>query len=278
MSTRILFIASIAAALLSGCATNPYTTFYRDNTKAWPSRAVERLSPPYTGEPRIITTSNHRSDSDRLLADNYAPIGFASFNGRLGTIQEVREQARRVGAEVVICIADFSHTEEGVAAVPMFQPGGVATTSTTGSFNANSYPGSGGLYGNYNGTTTTKLPDTFSTTYVPYSRPVYSQAAEFWRKQKQGVLGAIFTPLPDETRKTLNRNTGAYVRIVVNESPAFRANILQGDIITHIGNEPSDTVEDLIAMLQRLAGQKVLVRVLRDGQPKEVEIRLNPPN
>ena len=65
----------------------------------------------------------------------------------------------------------------------------------------------------------------------------------------------------------LRRNTGAYVRVVYLNTPAFAANLIMGDIIIRVNG--TDIVSS--AVLQRVLdtivrGQSVQVTVLRDGR------------
>lgn len=260
---------------MTGCKTNPYTQFYQSYTNQWPVVMQQGLL-PVSGEPRIIASSNMREDARRLEEQGYAAIGAAGFRGGLVGQQQLVWQAKNVGAEVVLYTSQFSHTESGVAPVLSYQPGQTYTTQTYGTANANAY-GSGGYaygYGTYSGTSTTTTPGTLSTEYVPYSREVYDHGAVFWRRMKPGIFGARLAPIPETMRSTLQRNTGVLVDIVQIDTPAFRANILDGDVIIQIADKPVETVQQFIGLLPSYVGQKVSVKVIRGGQTLDIEVHL----
>jgi S1-C subfamily serine protease len=82
-------------------------------------------------------------------------------------------------------------------------------------------------------------------------------------------------PLPPEIRQQLEQNTGVFVLIVVNGSPAFNANILEGDAILKVDGEDVESVPDFMEKYKRLAGQKVDVEIWRNGQFKTNTVQLN---
>ena len=151
-------------------------------------------------------------------------------------------------------------------------------TTTTGTANANVYGSGGSAYGkaSYQGQSTTTTAG--QTIFVPEQRTLekYDHAASFWRKLKPFVFGGYLEPLPVEVRRRLGRNTGVVVGIVVEDSPAFVANILQGDIITDFDGEPVVSVADFQTKMERAAGKRVLVKVIRDNQTLEIPVELNP--
>ena len=271
MRASILLAALLGVSFLTGCATNPYARFYQNYTNQWPVAVQQRLL-PHSGEPRIIATSDFRTDGRHLQEQGYVPIGIAAFSGGLVGQQQLMWQAKAVSADIVLYSTQFSHTEAGVMALPLYQAGQTYTTQTYGT--ANAYGSGGYAYGNYSGTSTTTTPGTFSTQYVPYSRQVYEQGALFWRRMKPGIFGARLAPIPDAMRSTLQRNTGVLVDIVMLDSPAFRANILEGDVIIQFADKPVETVQQFIDLLPSYVGQKVPVRVIRGSQTLDIDVQL----
>jgi hypothetical protein len=271
----LLLLAALGVTFLTGCKTNPYTQFYQSYTNQWPAAMQARLL-PVSGAPRIVASSNMREDSHKLQEQGFVAIGFAGFRGGLVGQQQLVWQAKNVGAEVVLNSSQYSHTESGVAPVLSYQPGQTYTTQTYGTANANAY-GSGGYaygYGTYSGTSTTTTPGTLSTQYVPYSRQVYDQGALFWRRVKPGIFGALLAPIPEAMRSTLQRNTGVFISVVQLDTPAFRANILDGDVVIQIADRPVESVQQFLDLLPSYVGQKVTVKVIRGGQTLDVQVQL----
>lgn len=73
----------------------------------------------------------------------------------------------------------------------------------------------------------------------------------------------------------LGVNKGVYVAQVFAESPAAKAGIQVGDIIVAIDGKTIDNYETLKNLLDTMkVGQKVAIRVIRNGKPVELELVL----
>lgn len=278
MKTNILIIPCIlmGASFLTGCATNPFAQYYQTYTNQWPVAVQQRLLPT-AANPQIVNVApaNTREEARRLLERNMICVGFSSFHGGAAKQQQLVEQAKRVGADVVLFVSQYSHTEQGVRPVLNYHPGETYTTTEHGTANANIYGSGGYAYGSgtYSGYSTTTSSGTFDTQYVPYQMRVYDYGASL-RRVKPGIFGARVLPIPEAMRSTLQRNTGALVDVVMLDSPAFRANILRGDIIIQIADKPIAMPKDFISALPSYAGQKVTVRVMRGSQTLDIDVQL----
>jgi serine protease Do len=272
------FQAILLLALLTGCA-NPYAKFYEDLTKTWPrERQLRLLAPTNQPELRAAAPPRHEDEFRQLAERNYVPIGLAQFQGGKPTRKNLLAQAHKVGADVVVYSSYLSHTEKGVERVSTYQPGQTYTTTTYGTANASAY-GSGYNafgYGNYSGYTTTTSSGTVRTDFVPYERQVYSHNALFWRRVKPGIFGASFKPIPETLRNALQRNTGAYIFVITQESPAFFANFLSGDLLIQIADDPVTNPEKCLAILKKHAGKKVVIKIIRNNSERKIEVQLNP--
>ena len=81
--------------------------------------------------------------------------------------------------------------------------------------------------------------------------------------------------LNQDLRATLQRNSGVLVGVVINDSPAFRANILEGDIIIKFAGEDVSSPQEYHDKMIGLAGQRVDVEIWRNGETKIIPIQLN---
>lgn len=158
-----------------------------------------------------------------------------------------------------------------------YNPGTISTTSSSGTANASAYGTGGSAYGSatYTGTSTTTSPGTFSTTMMPITINRYEYDATFWRKGRPSIFGVHPQALPDEMRKSLQRNTGALVKLVIDDSPAFRANVLAGDVVIALDDIPILSPQQLLDLLPRYAGKRTVVTVLRDRVERRIEVQLN---
>jgi serine protease Do len=90
-------------------------------------------------------------------------------------------------------------------------------------------------------------------------------------------LGIGFQPItPDiATAYTLPVQWGAYVTSVVANSPASKASLQQGDIITSIGGVPLDAAHSYINILFTFKpGDQVTVEFVRNGQKQQTQVIL----
>jgi hypothetical protein len=251
----------IIAFFLNGCASNPFSNFYTDATIGIsPEQIQNRLEPP-SGNTQIYSGGDPQRDSLTEYEQDYVLIGYSSFVGAVRvTKQELLDQAKKVGADVVIFYSQYSHTETGIAPVPTYNSG---TTSTTN------------YYGAYSGSAVTTTTGSFGVGYVPYQASVYNYGATYWRKGKPTVLGALPSALPDDLRTKLQRNTGVLVLAVVNDSPAFKANIIQGDVIIKIGDTDVTSISDYPSIILSYKGKDVPVTYIRGEKENTIDVQMN---
>ncbi|MEZ5507208.1 MAG: PDZ domain-containing protein, partial [Gammaproteobacteria bacterium] len=79
----------------------------------------------------------------------------------------------------------------------------------------------------------------------------------------------------NEERNSLQTNSGVYITIVVNETPAFYSDILVGDIIVKIDGNPihgSQAASDIFGTKQ---GQEIVLSIYRNGQILEKKVKLD---
>jgi len=257
--STLLFVA-----VLAGCA-NPYAKFYHglENGQSIPGY----ISP--TQPLQIYSSNDFSKDIQGLQAKGFVVIGSAAFQGASNqdTERPLREQAAKVGAQVVLVSSKYSHTVSG--AIPITTP---TTSMAYTSGTATAY-GSGGVVNAYGNSTTTMYGQ--QTSMVPYSIDRSEFGAVFMAKVK-GRLGVIVTPLDDATRKRLETNQGVLVRIVVEGSPAYLADVLPGDVILQIGSDTVQSPEYFTkTLLVKYQGQATTLKLDRNGKSVEKNVTLN---
>lgn len=269
-------VAIIPLAFLSGCRSNAFTEYYQPNKSAPDPTIFE----PHSARAEIYTTNNPQADARNLAEKGYVFVGVSSFEGTINvTNNMILDQAEKVRADVVLYRSNFLRSEQGVQAIPQYNPGQVITTNSSGTVNASANGSGGYAYGtgSYYGTATTTTPGTFSTQYVPTTLNRYSHEAGFFRKAKMGILGVQFANLPEDIRRSLERNTGVQIGLIVIDGPAYRANMFSGDIIIRIAGEDVLSVTDFPEKLRKYANTKVTMTIIRAGKEREIEVQLNPP-
>jgi C-terminal processing protease CtpA/Prc len=235
--TLVLLVVS-----LTGCATNGFEKFYTSTPGSETVRSNPAFEKP-TGELKVfIYSADPKHDNEIANEAGYVMIGSSSFYGpqKIMTKEQLREQAKNVGASMVIIQSKYKDTTSGAIPVAF----------------ANQYSA--------------------TATAIPYQVSRNDTVATFWvhRDVSQMHLGAFYGPLPDDLRAKLQRNTGLVVRAVVSGSPAFNANVLRGDIILKISGEDVIDGPSFQKQIERMAGQTVSLDILRGDAPKTILVPL----
>lgn len=263
-------LAAITATLALGACASGYAEFYKPVPGATPEAiAAVRVAPP--GEPvvdRVSTSGDTGALVDAYAKRGYVLIGSASFNsGKRQSEAGAIEQARKVGADLVV-IMDPRYTGSTTSAMPITSP---TSTTSYSSGTATAYGPGGTVTAFGSGTTTTYGT---KTTYVPFTVHRSDYGAGFFIKQRWG-LGVVGRDLNDAERQELQSNKGYVVRLVVDGTPAYMADILPGDIITAVNGEAVAGREHGSSLLRDRAGQKVKLSIYRRGQKLDKDVQLN---
>lgn len=257
MKSHARLTCVLVVLALAGCA-NPYSQFYRGTPDA-------RVLPSFvaSAQPlRIYSTDDFQRDRLVLMRKGYVQFGASSFQGADGHVTEgqLRKQAETVGAQVVLFSSKYSHTVSG--AVPLTLPN---TTTSYSQGQATAY-GPNGTVNAYGSGTTTTYGST--TTMMPISVSRSDFGAGYFVKTKQHI-GLFTEDLADEARRKLGTNAGVHVLTVVEDTSAFRADILPGDFVMAIDDEPVYSASDYLAKVGKAAGKTVRLRINRDGVVSE---------
>lgn len=264
----------ISVLSLAGCAGNGYKNFYKPFADAKKIPNVQLLGENET--PTIYSSNDLSRDSKIARSRLYIPIGVSSFNGEMASQSDVVDHARSIGASLVLVNSKFTETRE--ITTPLFIPNHQTTTysgTTNGTIK--------GAYGNTNyNSDTNGSATTYGTTVVPITKyqQRFTQQAVFFVKfiGKKPRFGVQLVDLTPELRTKYQRNTGALVEIVTEETPAFEANILPDDIIIEFNGAAVISPKQFIELLQSfdINGGNCAVKVLRDGGEKSIILQIKP--
>jgi S1-C subfamily serine protease len=92
---------------------------------------------------------------------------------------------------------------------------------------------------------------------------------------KRGYLGILSQPvrLPDGGRLGLTQKGGLLVVGVEDGSPADRGGLMVGDIVATLDGQPAEDTDDLLVLLSGdRVGRSVPVKVVRGGEPQEMNV------
>jgi len=262
----------LICGLLGGCESG-FEKFYT------PANPPPSSILPAPATPEVYAHSTDlNADAKRLREQGYMLIGTSSFYGpaNRSNAKQAEAEGKKVGAALVLVRSEHMDTLTGVVPFTTTGPPQVATINTSGT--ANAYGSGAYATGTYNSNSTVTMPGTTTTNYLPYSIPRNTFFASYWAKgdPTKMRLGAYWVPLSDEMRHRLQRNTGVLINVIVVGTPAFRANILEGDVVVKINNEDVVDAAGFREQLTRYAGQTVQLSVIRGDQNKTVAVTLTP--
>jgi len=274
------FYAVALALFLTGCETTNFVSqFYTDYTAGVPKDVINARVLPYSGNTIIRSSSNPKADGTEMIRNNYVKIGESGFTGTNITLtnEMILEQARKVNADVALYYSGYVGSEQGTRPVLNYNPGQTSTTTSYGNVNANAYGTGGYAYGsaNYTGTSTTNTMGTLSVSHVPATLHRYQYAVAFYRKGTPAIFGALTANLSDELRKKYGRNTGAVISTVMYNTPAFKAEFFEGDVIIAMNGQDVSSMESYGEKLIQFAGQDCVFTVLRDKERLTIPVKLN---
>ncbi|AOF85796.1 PDZ domain protein [Hydrogenophaga sp. RAC07] len=250
---------AVCVASLSGCATG-YKDFYKPVAGATPERvASTRVAPP-PAVPVVerIASSDMQAVADQYTKRGYGLIGTSVFNsGRRETEDAAIQQGAEVKADLVV-ILNPRFTGSVTTAMPITVP---KTTTSYSSGTATAFGPRGPVTAYGSGTTTTYGT---STTFVPVTVNRMDFGAAYFVKRKWS-FGLEPRELTDQERQALQSNRGVAVRLIVDGTPAFDADILVGDLLTEIDGVPLTGVASLGPLLQERDGKRISVTLVRNG-------------
>ena len=234
-------LLAVLTITLSACAANPFTEFYRGTSDA-------RKLPSYVsvpGDVKIYSTDNFERDVQELTRKSYSVVGRSSFSAASNnaTDSQLREQARKIGAQIVLVRPGYTRTTYG--ALPLSSPQATATS----------------------GSKDLLMPSA--------AMPSSDLAAAFLVKLFPRV-GLSPGALDDATRRRLKRNGGILVLEVVEGSPAFNADVRPGDVLLALELERIQFVDQYLRLLNQYQGTTVTFTFDRNGTLMEKQIPIRP--
>ena len=254
---------------LTACVNN-YSKFYTAQPHA-AEIVASKYTEKTTKDPMFIGISEANANATflDLRRHGYVLIGVSSFYAPAAKTSndQAIEQAKKIGAAVVTVGMKYHDTLSGTNQFML--PGAPVTSTVNTTGNINGY--------NYNANSTVTTPGEPTTINVPYRVDRNDFWAGYWVHQATDKFkfGAQMADLPAPIVQKLHRNTGVYVAIVVAGTPAFTANILDGDVITKInGQDVVDRASFRDKQLAQFSGQTVTLDIIRGDENLSLKVPL----
>lgn len=249
-----LVTLTVLMALASGC-TNRYAEHY---VGLLDGKTIEETGflDVARDEPRLYRSDDLNADAVNVAEDGYWPIGYASFLAAAGSgsRDDALEQARSVGAEIVLLQSEYLTTEIDLRPVTVphyhtFRSKGESVTTTS-----------------------------YSTEWVPYSVDRHTFEGLFFAPIRRDMRpsGILAMDVPREVAREIGQYQGAWVYAVMKDSPARAANVMAGDVVVEIDGQSVDGPDDFNRRISRVVGGgggTATLTIVRDGQRRPIPVR-----
>jgi len=268
-TNRTRWVTLMVLGLLAAGCGNPYRKNYLSTLDQWPGKSARLL--PLSGEPRLLSSTDVKSDSIAMLENGYLMVGHAAFRGARIDEKQALEQARSVGAAAVMVDKRFVNTvSESIPMNEWIPDRIIGTTERVVVTDGSETPKV------VQKDSTTVIQGEFRTHYVQQNVDYYDYEATFWAKAAPPAFGVFVRELDDAAKAAIQSNKGVIVKAVVKDSPAFDADLLKGDVLVSLGGEPIRHPQGFFELLRQNKGKTVQVQLMRAGVKKTLKVSLNP--
>lgn len=214
--------------------------------------------------PEIVNSSgNPDSDVEGMWRKGFAVIGISAFNSPNSKTADAVRFGKKLKARYVMLGTKL--TSSNTTAVPFTAPT-TNTTVTNGTASVNS----GGRFasGTYSGTSTTYGSQ---TTYIPVTVNRFDKMAVYFGEVPKIGIGIMTRDLTPDEAAILETRRAIAIRFVRDNSPAFLADVLPGDIITQLDGQPFDGEKWKAAAVP---GATLHVEIFRSGKRRPMNIAI----
>jgi hypothetical protein len=243
---------------LVGCVS-PWEKFYS---------GVETPADYAYGGSTLCRRVDNPEEVKAYLREGYLVFGESSFNAGGGvSLDNLQTQGEKVGADIVLFWAGNAQTSQSAMVIPQFNPGTQQTTYVNGY-------GSGG---SFSGTATTYTPGTYSTQVVPVTVTRMDYSAIFLRRRiTKPALGVSVREMTATEASALGTNSAVAIELVIRSTPAFEADVLEGDFLLEIDGTKVPDVRSFLEIIASKRGQTIRALISHRGTRLYKMIRTNP--
>jgi len=265
----MFFLTLFCALLLSSCIS-PFSRYYRPcRVPQIPDEDIIMLAPD--AEPEILILNDLYDlyeKAGELTSNHYCCIGCSAFQSehlsKSRIKKDITSQCKKVGATVAVINQNYSHKENII--LPSF-------------YFYNTYGQSTKTYSDGRYSYTQKHVQKTVPTFQIYNEYIYNYIAYYFAKfttKSKFRLGIEYEDLNFALRKTYKRNQGVCVDMVYKDTPAFKKNILIGDIIIKINNQNINNTKDMDKIMTQLkSGDLLKIELQREYKIQTVELKLD---
>ena len=256
---------ALLVCVLTGCATGGMQKSYHPYVDPTAVKEVRVLAPG--GIPRVMVSEDVERDMKLMQSRGYVALGESQFNGSLADVTDIVEQARRVGA--VLVLVSNQHSSTQTTSIPLTLPDKATTVSA------------GSTKGGDVGTAQPVSTGTSKTSTLPVvtQDERFDQQVVFYAEStRRPRCGLFLGELTEENRAAMRRSEGALVTNIAEGTPAFNADILPGDALLEVNGS---TVRDATSAQELLKdaesrGTALRLKIFRRGSERVIDLVVPP--
>jgi len=100
--------------------------------------------------------------------------------------------------------------------------------------------------------------------------------ATYWAKSLKALtIGISPIDITPKVAKEIERNTGVFLDVIFEDTPAFDANLLKGDILIKIDEYPIKNVKNLTEVFEKIKHKnKFVFTIIRNQKEKIIEVNI----
>lgn len=256
---RGLWLFLFAALLPTRVHANDWEKFYR------PLGPTDTLIPS-TSDPIVLPfDGNLEATLEFMWRKGFVAIGYTSFETGNSKTKDAVKFGKKIKARYIIISTNLTSTR--TTSIPITTP---TSTTSVSSGTVTAYGNGRQVTGNYSGSTTTYGN---STTYFPITLNRYKKEAIYFMEVPKSGTGIYTRELNAQEIKLVETRRAIAVRWVRDESPAYYADIIPGDIIIGVNDQPYSETTWKAAIS---SGNPIKVEIFRNGRVKLVSLVIPP--
>lgn len=259
MKKLSILILTLSSLIFTSCISSEFASYYEPFYEAT-SFPKEYYLDAQHEQPSVIKTDDLETKYRELFSQGYICIGSSSFNSSDYDDDEmyyyINNLCKEKKAKIAIYSQKYTNTQSGSYAVPHT--------------NYNTYTGADGFLHS--------IPiTTYSTQYYAIDRYDYTCFLFVKMPEEYKAMyapGITVRDLTQKDRETYKQNTGALIDSVIENSPAFYANLVHGDIVTNINGQIIRNAADFTEFQKKaFNGDKWNITIERNGNEKTVSLK-----